>query len=320
MTTYKNTPKQDESWRIIIGNINSFPGSDGGTNKYKLERFKKLVYGKGGDIILVSEHNKNMSSTGHYNRPAEIIKKWWPSTITCTAYLKSTSTARFEPGGTMIITHSKSTAHTCFSGEDTQQLGRWNYITIRGKQEQYTTIISVYRPSKYQETYLRQAAYTAKRRKTLQLDESPDTLWYSDLKNLIEEKKNMGHEVIVGGDFNDDLNNNNSTTSKFMHKLGLREMMNEYTGTGPATHIRGSTKIDGIFATQYIRASLMAYTSFEQSPSDHRWLIIDIPERVLIGTARDDKQPPLLRKCTSTIPPVLVPVDVLILPLYLRCF
>jgi hypothetical protein len=54
-------------------------------------------------------------------------------------------------------------------GEDEQQLGRWNYISLRGKHETYTTIISVYRPAKQQETYARQTAYSAKRGKLFKL-------------------------------------------------------------------------------------------------------------------------------------------------------
>jgi hypothetical protein len=298
------TFKQTDSWRIIIGNINSFPGSEGGANKYKIDRLKELVIGNEGDIILVSEHNKNLLTIKQNDQPMEVMKKWWPSTIARSSHLVSTSKAMFEPGGTMIITHSRSTAHTCAHGEDTQQLGRWNYITLRGKKESYTTIISIYRPSKYQETYLRQVAYTAKRRKTVQLDDSPDSLWYTDLKTLITEKMELGHEVLVAGDFNDDLNNKNSVTNKFMHTLGMQELMNASIGKGPATHIRGSTKIDGIFATHGIHASFTGYTSFEQSPSDHRWMIIDIPERDIIGIPREDKKPPLMRKCTSKIPSV----------------
>lgn len=53
--------QNNDQWRLIIGNINSFPGSEGGMNKYKLKRFKKLVTGKESDIIILSEHNKNLS-------------------------------------------------------------------------------------------------------------------------------------------------------------------------------------------------------------------------------------------------------------------
>jgi hypothetical protein len=152
----------------------------------------------------------------------------------------------------MIITHSRSTAHTCEHGEDENQLGRWNYITLRGKHETYMTIISVYRPSKQQETFLRQTAYTAKRRKTIQLDDNPDSIWFSDLRLLITKKLELGHELVIAGDFNDNLNNETSQTCRFMNELGLREIMNERLGSGPPTYIRGSTKIDGIFATQGI--------------------------------------------------------------------
>jgi hypothetical protein len=108
----------------------------------------------------------------------------------------------------------------------------------------------------------------------------------------------------VAGDFNDNLNDKNNAVNRFMSELGMREIMIEFNGSGPATHIRGSSKIDGVYATYGIQATYTGYTSFEQSPSDHRWLIVDIHEGNLIGTPRDDKKPPLMRKCTSKIPSV----------------
>jgi exonuclease III len=52
-----------------------------------------------------------------------------------------------------------------------------------------------------------QAAYSANRRKDLPNLCTPEELWYSDLHKLIQEKQSLGHEIIVAGDFNDDLNN-----------------------------------------------------------------------------------------------------------------
>jgi hypothetical protein len=49
----------------------------------------------------------------------------------------------------------------------------------------------------------------------------------------------MGHEILVGGDFNDNLNDPASKTRKFMDELGLRELMIDTYGNGPPTHIRG---------------------------------------------------------------------------------
>lgn len=133
---------------------------------------------------------------------------------------------------------------------------------------------------------------------------SPETLWYSDLGALIKEQCDKGHNIIVAGDFNDDLNNEQSTTRIFMSNLGLQELLLERVKQGPATYIRGTTTIDGVFATSGIRITIGKYTSFEDSPSDHRWMVIDIQDNIIIGSPRDNKCPPMRRKVTSKIPSV----------------
>jgi hypothetical protein len=314
MTTYmisstnnkKNKAKNEQRndiWRIRIGNINSFPSEYDGHNKHKLDTFKKLVYDNNSDIILISEHNRNPTNMNQHATPAEIMKKWWKNSITRSSWLTSNNKSSFEPGGTMIITHSRSTAHTCSAETDRFHLGRWNAITLKGKKEYYTTIISIYRPSTYQETYLRQTAHTAKRRKVTPTL-SPEDMWYIDLRDLILEKIGLGHEVLVAGDFNDDLNNEGGRTRTFMTNLGLREILLEKYGKGPATHARGSTTIDGVFATANLQLANGFYVPFDKSPGDHRWMVIDLTERALLGRARDDLSPPLLCKATSKIPSV----------------
>lgn len=124
----KSTDK--DSWRITIGNINSFPMEHNGNDKYKLDILKKLVVDNNSDIIMISEHNRNVQNMSKNETLQKIIKHCWPRTITRMAYLKAASTAIFEPGGTIIITNSRSTNHTCHYGEDKHLLGRWNYITL----------------------------------------------------------------------------------------------------------------------------------------------------------------------------------------------
>jgi hypothetical protein len=199
MTQLHNTEKEDrkhlDHWRIVIGNINSFPDGKSGSGQHKQDMLHNLVVNNDSDIVMISEHNKNINNIRYTARPGELMKKWWPRTITRMSYLSSDNKSTFEPGGTMIITHSRSTAQTCDNGEDSHLLGRWNYITIRGKKEYYTTIISIYRPSKTQETYMRHTAYSAARRKHLPNYVTPDELWYLDLKDLIKEKLDKQHEV-----------------------------------------------------------------------------------------------------------------------------
>lgn len=98
-------------------------------------------------------------------------------------------------------------------------------------------------------------------------------LWFRDLKDLVEKKIGEGHSVIIGGDFNDNLNSKNSRVVKFMESLGLREVMIEKYGQGPPTYHRGSTTIDGIFAMRDINIIQGRYIPFHDSPSDHRNMV-----------------------------------------------
>lgn len=170
------------TWNLLVGNINSFPNEIDGQNKYKLDKLKEPVIRGQTDILLISEHNRNIQNMQRKSQPLEILRKWWKNTIARASYLMTDgSKSIFEPGGTMIVTHSRATAHTCTAEQDTHYLGRWNSITLKGKRDHYTTIISIYRPTRYQETYNRQTAYTAKRRKTLGNEVSPESLWFCDL-------------------------------------------------------------------------------------------------------------------------------------------
>jgi hypothetical protein len=74
---------------------------------------------------------------------------------------------------------------------------------------------------------------------------SPEDLWYCDLSTVIEDKLCEGHDIIVAGKFNDDLNNPKGKTRKFMENLGLHDLISdEAHGHVLTTHIRGSMTID----------------------------------------------------------------------------
>jgi hypothetical protein len=81
LTSNKVYDNVKNKWRIVIGNINSFPNEEDGKNKYKLETLKKLVMRKHTEIVMISEHNRNLSKLANKNQPTEIIKCWWNHTI-----------------------------------------------------------------------------------------------------------------------------------------------------------------------------------------------------------------------------------------------
>ena len=77
-----------------------------------------------------------------------------------------------------------------------------------------------------------------------------------------------------------------------MTSLQMREVLNEKYGLGPTTYVRGTKKIDGVYATRGIIIESGRYMQFEKSPSDHRWIEINIYESSIIGTPKNHLCPP----------------------------
>ena len=288
----------DSDWRILCINVNNFPAERNGFEKAKFDLLKTTMAASDADIIGMSEVGRNEYNMELENRPTTKIKEWFENG-TATATWNHDSITSYEPGGTMIITRDKSTAHTIKRGTDERRLGRWAWISVRGKRDKCTTFISVYRPTNIQATAQNQLNTIRKFNGDIQ----PEELWEKDLSTLIKEKKKIG-EVVVMGDLNDDLNDNQSKMSKFFESQGMWEALNTRYSEGPPTFAFGSRKIDGIYITEGITVSQGGYGGHINPPSDHLYPWIDVKETDIVGAAREDRPPPLLRKATSKIPSV----------------
>ena len=292
-------------WRLIFGNINTLGDYSNTYNATKWDQMKYICDESQPDVLGLSEHNRVVSRMARQNKPQEVMGRWQERTVCRFTWLKNIENkTTYETGGTGIITSGKGSTHTIGSGEDQYGLGRWNWITIQGKRDKITTIISIYRPGKNQTTLDRQQAHTSKNRPSVAKSKGPQELWDKELATLVKSFKNKGHEVIAAGDWNDNLNDNNSTVRRMMNELGMEEVIIARYGEGPETYSSGSTTIDGIFGTRGINIKQGGYTTHEESPSDHRWLWIDISEATLMGRNRDDHAPPLERRATAKIPSV----------------
>ena len=297
----------EQDWRIVIGNIGTFPNEGTGHGKMKLDTLKHLYTSSDADLILLNEHNLNLRGIPQERRPEALMKEWQHNSLGQFTQFQDERKDQEqiynnrEYGGTGIITNGVATAHRIDYGEDSRKMGRWNWNTFKGKNEQRTTVISVYRPEKTQSIY---ASQLAKIRRTGFLEISAEEVWLNDLRKLIREKTKEGNEIIVAGDFNDNLNNNESKINKFMDECGMREILITRYGDGPPTHQRGSTTIDGIYATEGIEAVQGGYFSELDSPGDHRFLWVDISQQDIIGQPQFIKPPQVQRRATTKIPSV----------------
>jgi hypothetical protein len=131
-------------------------------------------------------------------------------------------------------------------------------------------------------------------------------LWIEDITILIEKKQQEGCEIILTGDFNEDLQDIKSSVNIMAKQLGLREaLLDTYeVPSGFSTYARGTKVIDGVFLSQGLTLNNGGYTSNDSSPSDHQWIWFDVTVHQLVGTTLSERAQPLDRKATSTIPSV----------------
>ena len=64
----------EDDWRILVGNIGTFPNESDGKGKLKLDLLKQLYTSSDSDLIMLSEHNLNTANITE--RPQEIMGSW----------------------------------------------------------------------------------------------------------------------------------------------------------------------------------------------------------------------------------------------------
>ena len=195
------------------------------------------------------------------------------------------------------------------SGGDEQDLGRWAWTTYRGTNNHFTTVISIYHPCK---TDTKQSITSVE---ALQLEalaekypgerRQPFREFRKDLKKLIRSKLDKEHQVIVGGDFNQSMKLQRDNLSKMLQSMGLREIILEKYGKdeAPNTTKRGSTPVDGVWATSAINIIRGGYDDWNLF-SDHRTLWFDIDENIFLGRNLEPITRPKCRRLQVSNPKI----------------
>ena len=140
-------------------------------------------------------------------------------------------------GGTATATFDDFIFRISAQGVDERKLGRWNFITITGKNNLQTTIFTCYCPYTGRSpgsAYSQHLVYMEKHKDTLPGTNCPRQLFGIDLKQAIDDKIAQGHQIIVMGDFNSEYAN----LSKWMLESGLQDLIHKIHGKGPRTYNR----------------------------------------------------------------------------------
>ena len=206
-----------------------------------------------------------------------------------------------QPGG-IISLGLNSTVSTVFKSGKDEVLGRWSWMTLRGKNNIQTTIITGYRPcdnpSGPDSVYLQQQRYL----NANQINTCPRELWLKDLTQFVKQKLEEGQQIIVMADMNDSVQQ--KLVSIWANKIGLVEVVSKTVEVEVPTHQRGKKALDGIFMSHSLQPTQAGYFPFGEMQSDHRTLWVDIHHDNLFGFSPPKGLAPQARRLQSNVPKI----------------
>jgi hypothetical protein len=175
----------------------------------------------------------------------------------------------FTNGGTLMVGSGNICGRIIESGIEDSILQRWTWNKFRGANQSLLVVATVYRPVLSQgplSTYQHHKSVLL----DMDIDECPRSHLLTQLQVQILKWKQEGCQIIVAGDFNEDVSKDNIKT--FLEQMQMTELiMNQHGHNGPCTMIKGSKPIDGIFGSKSITTIRSGYQSFDWGmASDHR--------------------------------------------------
>jgi len=220
----------------------------------------------------------------------------------------STLAAKFyKPGGTMLLAQGDLVGRIKDRGSN--PLGRWSWMKLVGKNNRLILVISACqvcaRPTNpsgtttfhQQESILRQRGIKKPK---------PCKYLEQHLQEFIRLGKTRHESVILMGDFNEPMHEQ-SSMARIATTHGLVDIM--FQGNpdlpDPATHARGSTRIDyALLSLELVDAvEFCGYEPFHsQVQSDHRGFYLDFSTNCLFGSATQALCPVTIRNFTSKNP------------------
>lgn len=202
----------------------------------------------------------------------------------------ASSDSTYQPGGTLLTTHGRTTGRVAKTGTDSW--GRFCWSQFRGCRDEGVTITCAYRVCQSQSAQTA-GPYTAfQQQYTLMRDAGyiapdPRQQLLTDLSALIESQRLEGYRPILMMDANGDYNasnNRDQALERFLVDNNLVDPYYDKFKTSPCTYAYRKRRIDYIFTDPTCVAAIQSvgYLGTHQGAfSDHCLAFIDVDERKL---------------------------------------
>ena len=297
-------PKPHDITRIIIQNPNGFSVGPGGTLPTLLESTNNAE----ADIALFPEINIDTTqqwvTANIHNTCKRVFQPGRFRTVLATSSIEFQS--QYKPGGVMSLTVGDTIGRILSTGSD--PLGRWAYTRLNGAAGRTITIIVTYQVC--QSNVRTAGPTTAVSQQYSMLEQAKRHQPYrvrnhhtKDLCKFVNECKQQGDLVCVGGDFNETIGDNGGGLTRLCSDYGLLDPVFEIHGcTNFSTYYRGTNCIDYMLVDPELMPSIVAcgYEPFNMRIfSDHRGLFLDVNTALFFGSTTTPLAPLNARDYTS---------------------
>jgi len=237
-------PKEPNTIRLLLQNTGGIDHKPGGS--VKLAALYAFMQEAQVDIAALTECNTAWDKIDYSLSLAQQTKYWWENAHWSVSHNRQDPhSAPYQPGGTSIVVVNQLSHRAQRPGDNTVGLGRWCWARLRGKNNRFLRVASVYRPCPGNgplSTYQQQIRFWSGKK----MDCCPRVKILADLKEEVVKWQADGDHVMILADMNDDVNT--PALIQFCQDLNMVEAIS--TLHGPAqkpTHQRGRLAIDGIY-------------------------------------------------------------------------
>ena len=299
--------KNKSHFRILTININGLPQLK---SHPKYGTIREQVAKCQVDVIGMSETNLKWNKFSTYDRLSQRTSRWWENSHCHYTYNShDLSTSKYQPGGNALISRNHLSNRVQPSKHhDPTGLGRWVSTLYKGQTHSSLRIIQLYRPCKPNPNSCNGVYQQHSRYLLLQNNHTcPRQQLLSDLHDFISRCQINHEQIIVMGDFNQDVSHH-SITSLFS-SLGMHNLLATLFPTSYPppihSHQRGTSIIDGIFASHGIHAIKGGFLADHLFSSDHKPIWADISISSTFGAEPPPLLPPHRRRLKNEDPRIV---------------
>ena len=218
----------------------------------------------------------------------------------------------YKPGGTLTV-YDGNWASRISKGVDKHKLGRWSYITIEGRNTSILTIITAYRCCRGQTSRTTGLSGSYSQQESILrargIKKTPQTAFIDDIESFINKKVQLGHEIMLNIDANEEWDSPTSEIRQLAQRLDLYDIAKELHPEGvPATYSRVnvSRRIDFMLCSHQVLQNVSAYGMapdlYGKMLGDHRAQYVDLNVNQLLHLTKYDTGSPMSRKLQSKDP------------------